>query len=517
MRKKFLACAGAVIVFFVVACSTQHRTSTNYYFDPVAGNDSNAGTSPEHAFKTLGRIKALKIAPGDSILLKSGALFTEQFYISCKGDSAKPIVVGKYGGDERPHVKGDASNMQAVHIFNSENIVVRDLEVSNKGTEPVDGLNGVLVELLNYGTAKNITLDNLFVHDVYGMLVRENKGGGNGIKIENFHDEKTDSISSRFDELLIQNCYVKNCQRNGINMWGNWIRKKWNPNLHVVIRHNVIDGVPGDGIVPVACESPLVEYNIMKNSPRTLPASEACDGIWPWSCDNAIVQYNIVSDHKSQVDGYGFDSDWNSTNSIFQYNLSYNNDGGFLLLCNSGGWPTDWSIGNIGTIVRYNISINDGLRNYSVPKSKRKYFSPVIHITGPTKNSLIEKNIFYIFKKTEPQIDKTFVSLTDWSGYPDSTFFSNNYFFVGEPNIAVDSTKSTNNFYEGNKYVGPLAVFSAGFTEYNGTFDQAMWYNSSDENWKKLLQFIDEKTVPVNGTQLSVKDIIGYNKTVNAR
>jgi hypothetical protein len=221
----------------------------------------------------------------------------------------------------------------------------------------------------------------------------------------------------------------------------------------------------------------------MKNCPFSLPPSEACDGIWPWSCDNAVIQYNIVCDHKSVVDGYGFDSDWNSTHSLFQYNLSYNNDGGFLLLCNSGGWSRDWSFGNEGTIVRYNVSINDGIRNY-IPGDKKDYFSPVIHITGPTLNSRIEKNLFYIYKKTNPKTDKTIVTIDDWSGYADSTFFLNNFIYVEEPNLAINPTKSTHNFYENNQYIGDLKIPLHGFRKYEGSFNETMWKDAEDRNWE---------------------------------
>lgn len=496
-----------------ISCADKKRDTVNYYFDAVNGDDKNTGIKHDQPFKSLSTVKKLSLNPGDSILLRSGVVFEEQLYVTCKGDSANPIVIGKYGGDAKPHIKANGQYNDAVHVFNSEHIVIRDLEISNKGKDTIDGLNGLLVELLNYGTAKNIKIDNLFVHDVYGVLIRENKGGGNAIKLQNFHDEKIDTVSSRFDGVLIENCFIKDCQRNGINMWGNWIRSKWNPSLNVVIRNNILDGVPGDGIVPVACESPLVEYNVMRNCPATLPPSEACDGIWPWSCDNAVIQYNVVSDHKSQVDGYGFDADWNSNNSLFQYNLSYNNDGGFLLICNSGGWPEDWSIGNRGTVIRYNVSINDGLRNYIPKGAKEKdYFSPVIHITGPTRNSLLEKNLFYVYKKPEPQIDKTIVSLDDWGGYPDSTFFINNYFFIEEPNLAIEATMSTNNFYKENFYVGDLKTPSSGFTVYNGQFNKSMWYEKSDKDMEKLVGFLKDKKIPVNGTLIPALDIIGYNK-----
>lgn len=498
------------LILVSLACSKNQTKQTNYYFDANGGNDSNSGISEKKAFKSLNKIQDLTLKPGDSILLKSGVIFEEQLFISCKGDSARPVVIDKYGGTAKPYIKGDASEFQAVYILNSEYIHVNNLEISNKGEKPVSGLYGIKVELRNYGTACYVVLDNLFVHDVYGNLIKtDNEGGGAGIMIMNYRKEKPDSIPSRFDGLLVQNCLVQDCQRNGIMMMGNWIRKKWYPNLNVLIRNNIIEGVPGDGIVPVACESPVVEYNVMKNCPATLPASEACDGIWPWSCNNALIQYNIVSDHHSQVDGYGFDSDWNSINSVFQYNLSFNNDGGFLLVCNSGNWPLDWSIGNVGTIARYNISINDGLRDYIV-ENRDHYFSPVIHVTGPVKNTLIEKNLIYILKKKKPEIDKTILDFSNWKGYADSTFFQDNYIFVEEENTALKVEKSTNNFFKNNQYIGELKNNKEGFEKYGGKFDKEFWYNKNDENWDKLVDFVSDKNVIIDGKEIPVLKIIGF-------
>ena len=293
-------------------------------------------------------------------------------------------------------------------------------------------------------------------------------------------------------------------------MWGNWIRSKWNPSLNVVIRNNILDGVPGDGIVPVACDGPLVEYNVMMNCPPSLPPSEACDGIWPWSCDNAIVQFNVVSGHRSQVDGYAYDSDWNSTNTLIQYNLSYSNDGGFLLICNSGGWPGEWSIGNRGTRICYNISINDGLRDYIV-EGEKEYFSPVIHITGPTSNTVIEENLFYILRKKNREIDRTLWSLTDWGGYPDSTVFLNNTIFVEEDYRAVDATRSTRNYFSDNRYTGPLSHPGKGFIPHTGDFNSHLWYDSTDTGWNTLVTFLSDKKISLQGKEISVLELIGYH------
>ena len=264
--------------------------------------------------------------------------------------------------------------------------------------------------------------------------------------------------------------------------------------------------------MPVACEGPLVEYNVVKNAPQLTRDVDGVDGIWPWSCDNSVVQYNIVSDIKSQWDAYGFDADYNCSNSLFQYNLSYNNKGGFLLVCNSAGWGKDWSVGNVGSVIRYNVSINDGLRDY-IGKNSKGYFSPVIHCTGSIKNSLIEKNLIYIPKKKAPQIDKTVLHLNNWGegNFPDSTFFRNNFIYAEEPNLAVNPENSTNHYFENNLYVGDLKTPASGFTRYSGKFDKSMWYDAKDENWNKLIEFLKDKEVPVSGKQIPVLDIIGFN------
>ena len=327
-----------LVPLIAISCThnTHKNSTTNYYFDAVKGSDKNTGTNPDEPLKSLSFIRHLALKPGDSVLLKSGETFNDTLFISCRGDSARPIVLGKYGGGTLPYIKGNGLQPQAVHVYNSEYFVIRDLEISNIFSKSTDKIQGLLVELYNYGTGKDISIENLYVHDIKGKLKDEDKGSGSAIAITNYRDNKTDKISSHFEGLVVQNCLIKDCDHGGISMWGNWERKRWNPSLHVVIRKNTIDGISGHGIVPVACEAPLVEYNVIKNAPQLPRDPAGVDGIWPWSCDNAVVQYNVVSDTKSQWDAYSYDADYNCRNSLFQYNLSFNNIGGFLLVCNSG-------------------------------------------------------------------------------------------------------------------------------------------------------------------------------------
>jgi hypothetical protein len=140
--------------------------------------------------------------------------------------------------------------------------------------------------------------------------------------------------------------------------------------------------------------------------------------IWTWSADNSVIQYNEAYGTKGQRDGEGFDSDWNSRNTLIQYNYSHDNEGGFVLICNEGGLSSTDNAGNVGTVVRYNISQNDGHRG--------------VTISGPVKATLIYNNTFYIGAGQRSDV----VLFTDWSGWPTDTSFQNNIFYArGEAHI----------------------------------------------------------------------------------
>lgn len=64
------------------------------------------------------------------------------------------------------------------------------------------------------------------------------------------------------------------CSRNAIIWSGYYDRRNWFPNKHTIIRNNLIEQVPGDGIVPIGCDSTLIEYNVMFDSPDILPMTE---------------------------------------------------------------------------------------------------------------------------------------------------------------------------------------------------------------------------------------------------
>lgn len=211
--------------------------------------------------------------------------------------------------------------------------------------------------------------------------------------------------------MLIENCHVVRTDRNGICGRTPFTDRSsnWFPSLYVVIRGNLIEDCGWDCIKPWGCEGCLVEFNVVHGG------RQRCDdyaaGIWPWSCDNTIIQFNEVSHIKGTKDGQGFDSDYNCRNTTFQYNYSHDNDGGFMLIC--GPSISSWSVGTIGTVIRYNISQNDRNR--------------IFHISGDSvRNTYIYNNVIFV----GPDLDIPIVLYTEWGGWPDNTHFYNNIFYV---------------------------------------------------------------------------------------
>lgn len=439
MKQLFVFCS---LLIVMLAAAGRSFAGSIYYIDAISGKDNNSGLSPLQAWRSLERVNQHVFQPGDRVLFRAGRIFEGQLKPQGSGSNTQLITIASYGEGVKPRLQGNGLVAATLHLHNVSYWMVRDLDISNYGAERKSHRTGVLVEAKDYGTMHAITLRALDIHDVNGSLVKK-EGGGAGIICNNSGSK----VRSNFDGLLIDSCTIRRTERNGILLNGYWSREQWYPSRNVVIRANLLEGIPGDGIVPIGCDSALIEYNVMRDCPRLLPDGESAAGIWPWSCDNTLIQYNEVSDHKAPWDGQGFDSDWNCNNTIIQYNYSHDNEGGFLLVCDDGSAGRKYSVGNKGTIIRFNVSINDGFRT----TGKHAGFSPVIHVTGPVVNTQIYNNVIIVPDRLG--MDSTIIEMGTWHGYSDSTFFANNIFYA-QADVDYVMAKSKRNFYSGNLFYG---------------------------------------------------------------
>lgn len=481
----FVACVGGGL-----AQEQAAATGHTYYIDSGAGSDDFDGLSAEKAWKSLEAVNRAVFVPGDRILFKAGTHYTGQLRPQGSGTPQAPICVDLYGWDKKERFTGlaridaEGKHDAALVLSNVQGWEVNNLELTNTGPQQQPRRSGAIVRLRDFGTARHIVLSGLYIHDVNGSLVKE-AGGGQAILFQSGGRQ----MPSRFEGLTIEHCLMRRCQRNGIIGGGSTQRDRWFPSLNVVIRGNVLEEIPGDGIVPQACDGALIEYNLMRNCPRLLPDSEYAAGIWPWSCDNTIIQFNEVSDHKAPGDAQGFDSDWNCRGTIIQYNVSYNNEGGFLLVCNKSDTPLPQNIGNLGTIVRYNLSVNDGLR----AEGKHAGFSPVFHLSGRLTDTLIYNNTIVVPKKTDGRIDRQMLKMDNWGGqWPVNTQFINNIFYVEDETRYTfgqdERTVFSNNLYFGRHEGLPKderGIFADPKFVEPVTMPGQRW---TAENWRNFLQ-----------------------------
>lgn len=81
--------------------------ATTYHISP-SGNDSNNGTTPATAWRTIARLQQLgaSLQPGDQVLFQRGGTYPGHFTINSNGTAAQPIVIGNYGSGALPILSG---------------------------------------------------------------------------------------------------------------------------------------------------------------------------------------------------------------------------------------------------------------------------------------------------------------------------------------------------------------------------------------------------------------------------
>jgi len=436
MTKKILS------ILFVVLSIT-HIHSQTFYVNASNGNDSNAGTSPEKAWASLNKVNAHSFNPGDSILFKAGEVWNGQLLIDDKGTESKRIVYSKYGEGNKPQINGEGEEIYTIKLADASYTEFSEFEITNTGATSLAGRMGVYITVMS-GDIPGLVVKNVSIHDINGEvdknLQSKQTGAGWGIYWSN-----KGSSDGRLVDALIQGCHIYKCERNGL---GGAINRNIR-HLRLKVRQNLIEQVPGDAIIMNTCDSSVAEYNVARDFPRTLPESNAAAGIWPFNSNNTIIQYNEVSGHQAYLDGQGFDSDFWCTGTTIQYNYSHDNSGGFLLICGSKDRSPDGeSSPNTGTIVRYNLSINDGGRTWG----NHAHDFPVIYFHGNPEETMIYNNTIYFGDKQEELAGNAPHMIKEIWGEPWSTKIYNNIFASLLPGGKIDMRKNKDTEIDNNLY-----------------------------------------------------------------
>lgn len=415
-----------------------------FYIDSENGNDKADGNTPKTAWKTLSKLNQMEFIEGDRILLRAGSVFEDQsLSIKGSGSKAAPIVVDMYDGDvigikagERPHIKGNGKNAfeyqgnqisYGLHIENVSFVQINNVEISNQGETRKLSV-GVCVEAAGCGVMQGVYMNNVYIHDVNGTYEEKTLPNGGLYYVVSDHSNNT-----RFHDIKIENCSVKRVSRTGISVGMTASYELWDGHggripkeildayghTEVAIRNNYVEEAGGDAIVPMFSIKPIIEYNISNGaSQNTKHTSMYNAGIWPWRCEDAVFQFNECYGTILNGDGQAYDCDW-SRGTVYQYNYSHDNEGGFILICKEEA---------LESVIRYNVSQND----------KRCLF-----LTSNPNNADIYNNTFYIGEGLNTAV------VEDAGG--KATLKNNIFYNLGDKKETV---WGKNYSYENNLYYG---------------------------------------------------------------
>ncbi|MFN8111846.1 MAG: right-handed parallel beta-helix repeat-containing protein [Solirubrobacterales bacterium] len=352
------------IVLTVLAATAASASAATTYVDcqaPSAGADG----SRAHPLTSLTDASAIPLEAGSRLLLRRGTECAGTLDLSGSGAKGAPALVSAYGEGERPLVT--ATGEDGVRLLNTAHVVVEYLEVANPGdgSGKKRGIHVIAADR----TVPGVAIRSNIVRNVGGNLDKDG-GGSGGIQID------SEGADGRFRHLVIADNRIRNVSRSGIFIVGTTDGDRprasgpWPEASHGVrVRRNIIRRMAGDGIVALGTDGARVRGNFVAEgnlAGRGLadPQGMICNaGIWAFHANNTLIEHNVVSGMKfNGCDGSGYDIDYDQDGTVVQFNQSYDNEGGFMLLCTDDQPRT--------AQVRFNLSVNDGFSFNSSPCSR---------------------------------------------------------------------------------------------------------------------------------------------------
>lgn len=331
MKKLFILSAVILSLLFGLAgCTSGYHVS-------VSGDDANPGTQAR-PWRSIAKVNATDFEPGDRILFEAGEEFSGTIILdeNDSGTKNNKVVVTSCGGG-RATINGGKNSAL---IAGGSHLAIKDLIFVGAGRKDGSDKAGVIIH-----DCEDVQVDNI---DVSKFLL-------SGLQLRGVHNGK------------VTNVYTHENGSAGITA-GASEQKGWCENLYIaycVAENNPgnprnLTNHSGNGIVVGRTNGVVIEFCEAFNNGWDMPRKgNGPVGIWAWDATDVTIQFCIAHDNKSPGDdGGGFDLDGGIRDSVLQYNLSYNNDGPGYFLCQ---YPEAPRFKN--AIVRYNISLNDGIKN----------------------------------------------------------------------------------------------------------------------------------------------------------
>lgn len=444
-----------------------------YYVDATSGADTNNGTSPETAWKSIERVNQEVFQPGDQILFKAGEEWTGALKPQGSGVDGAPIVIASYGEGKKPLLKPGAdwqiSHMNVANkiipnptvnnvitFFNQEYWEVRDLELYDptyaNNTNTRVFRRGINVSAEDAGDLHYFKFDNLTIHGFRGPNDNDGKSSGGIIMtVTTNRRDPSKRVPTAVHDISVTNCELYDLGRSGINFISPWTTRQgekwnkykpfgykglgdWKPYERFTLSNNIIHDIDGDGTIVDGCKDVLVDHNTVY---RTVLNCWYGVGLFNWNSDNVVFEYNEVYDASPADallpggDGQGIEIDALNQNTLVQYNYLHNNAGGVFM------WCCTEDLRGFDGIYRYNISQNDGAKH------------GVIDWRPGHEGSMAYNNTIYL----DGDIDREWLKNGYTGGKSDGKFYNN--IVVNKGNMTLGAGFNEKEIdYERNIFVG---------------------------------------------------------------
>ncbi len=313
--------------------------AATYYVSQSWGNDSWTGLAATPSgkagpWKTLKRA-SIKYAPGDSILLKCGDTWNEEFRPKGSGTPRKPIFIGSYGEGKKPVIdrEDDKKDLTGIRLDDQGGFKIVGLEFNRCMT-------GIYAEYTDgCPTKKFIWIEDCYFHDA--------------LKYQHYEDYPKRKIglgvcffSFELDnKIVLTDITIKNCvfRRLASGVWTN-SPDNFNKNASNIYNFGnmTFDGCLFEegyqwqlGLRGVA--GGAVRNCVTHDIGRDFRSFNGVAGGMFFRCKDWIFEdseWGFVSIGLGSADGEAFDFEGNCDNMTMRNCLFHDTDGpGFLLCC----------------------------------------------------------------------------------------------------------------------------------------------------------------------------------------
>ncbi len=121
------------LALFAFSLAVAHPAAATNCYVSFSGSDTNAGTSPASAWRSIARVNRATVLPGDGIFFDGGFIYSGSLLFDEPrgGTAANPVTVSSYGIG-RATITPEA-NDPAIRIRNTAGIRVMNLILAGSG------------------------------------------------------------------------------------------------------------------------------------------------------------------------------------------------------------------------------------------------------------------------------------------------------------------------------------------------------------------------------------------------